>query len=223
MHQDNHEALIHHDLFRSSRTRRHLPTTAPTNITVRATGPRYRLMARAARAGRRTRSPGEGLRTEATQCHEDEQGEIGQVQQHVLELSTAELHDRRSHHDCCQTGCGQRRPNRRDVEQGGQDEADGAQDLDCSEGLDEAGAEVHDPSPAGSLGQFLPRDNQLVGAGQEEDSGQESGNDAAAIDNLCGWLTTVVACTVIDDRIVEILSIQDPERLAAMDLPARPD
>jgi RNA polymerase sigma-70 factor (ECF subfamily) len=33
----------------------------------------------------------------------------------------------------------------------------------------------------------------------------------------------VVACTVIDDRIVEILSIQDPERLAAMDLPARPD
>jgi RNA polymerase sigma-70 factor (ECF subfamily) len=38
-----------------------------------------------------------------------------------------------------------------------------------------------------------------------------------------GKPVSVMACTVIDDRIVEILSIQDPERLAAMDLPARPD
>jgi RNA polymerase sigma factor (sigma-70 family) len=38
-----------------------------------------------------------------------------------------------------------------------------------------------------------------------------------------GRPVSVMACTVVDDRIVEILSIQDPERLAAMDLPARPD
>ncbi len=38
-----------------------------------------------------------------------------------------------------------------------------------------------------------------------------------------GKPVSVMACTVIDDRIVEILSIQDPERLAAMDLPAPPD
>src|ERR1035438_3573372 len=66
---------------------------------------------------------------------------------------------------------------RRDVEQGGQDQADGAQDLDCSEGLDEAGAEIQDPSPARCLGQFLLRDEQLAGAGGQEDSGHESGND----------------------------------------------
>jgi RNA polymerase sigma factor (sigma-70 family) len=33
----------------------------------------------------------------------------------------------------------------------------------------------------------------------------------------------VMACTVVDDRIVEILSVTDPERLAAMDLPGRSD
>ena len=38
-----------------------------------------------------------------------------------------------------------------------------------------------------------------------------------------GKPVSVMACTVIDDRIVEILSVQDPELLAAMDLPARPD
>jgi RNA polymerase sigma-70 factor (ECF subfamily) len=38
-----------------------------------------------------------------------------------------------------------------------------------------------------------------------------------------GKPVSVMACTVIDDRIVEILSVQDPERLAAMDLPACPD
>jgi len=38
-----------------------------------------------------------------------------------------------------------------------------------------------------------------------------------------GKPVSVMACTVIDDRIVEILSVQDPERLAALDLPARPD
>lgn len=34
---------------------------------------------------------------------------------------------------------------------------------------------------------------------------------------------SVMACTVVDGRIVEILSVTDPERLAAMDLPGRPD
>jgi RNA polymerase sigma-70 factor (ECF subfamily) len=31
-----------------------------------------------------------------------------------------------------------------------------------------------------------------------------------------------MACTVVDGRIVEILSTTDPDRLAAMDLPASP-
>ncbi|WP_329484143.1 sigma-70 family RNA polymerase sigma factor [Kribbella sp. NBC_01484] len=33
----------------------------------------------------------------------------------------------------------------------------------------------------------------------------------------------VMACTVVDGRIVDLLSIRDPERLASMDLPGRPD
>jgi RNA polymerase sigma-70 factor (ECF subfamily) len=32
----------------------------------------------------------------------------------------------------------------------------------------------------------------------------------------------VLACTVVDGRIVEITSLRDPRRLAAMNLPARP-
>jgi RNA polymerase sigma factor (sigma-70 family) len=34
---------------------------------------------------------------------------------------------------------------------------------------------------------------------------------------------SVMACTVVDGRIVEMLSVTDPERLAAMDLPAPPE
>ncbi len=34
---------------------------------------------------------------------------------------------------------------------------------------------------------------------------------------------SVMACTVVDGRIVEIVSVTDPERLAAMDLPGCPD
>jgi RNA polymerase sigma factor (sigma-70 family) len=34
---------------------------------------------------------------------------------------------------------------------------------------------------------------------------------------------SVMACTVVDGRIVEILSVTDPKRLAAMDLPTRPE
>jgi RNA polymerase sigma-70 factor (ECF subfamily) len=42
---------------------------------------------------------------------------------------------------------------------------------------------------------------------------------------IVAWRTSgkphsVMACTVVDGRIVEILSVSDPERLAAMDLPA---
>jgi RNA polymerase sigma factor (sigma-70 family) len=33
---------------------------------------------------------------------------------------------------------------------------------------------------------------------------------------------SVMACTVVDGRIVELVSVTDPERLTAMDLPARP-
>ncbi|WP_405608953.1 sigma-70 family RNA polymerase sigma factor [Streptomyces sp. NBC_01511] len=37
-----------------------------------------------------------------------------------------------------------------------------------------------------------------------------------------GKVLSVMACTVSDSRIVEILSVSDPVRLASMDLPARP-
>jgi len=37
-----------------------------------------------------------------------------------------------------------------------------------------------------------------------------------------GKLLGVMACTVVDGRIVEVLSVSDPERLASMGLPARP-
>ncbi|WP_327287122.1 sigma-70 family RNA polymerase sigma factor [Streptomyces sp. NBC_01198] len=38
-----------------------------------------------------------------------------------------------------------------------------------------------------------------------------------------GRLLGVMACTVADGRIVEVLSVSDPERLAGMGLPPRPD
>jgi RNA polymerase sigma-70 factor (ECF subfamily) len=38
-----------------------------------------------------------------------------------------------------------------------------------------------------------------------------------------GRLLGVMACTVVDGRIVEVLSVSDPDRLAGIDLPARPD
>ncbi len=73
-----------------------------------------------------------GSLPEAARSNEDGQGEIGQVQQHVLELVTAELHARRTDHDQHQPDGGQRHQDRRDTEQSGQDQANGAQDLDCS-------------------------------------------------------------------------------------------
>jgi RNA polymerase sigma-70 factor (ECF subfamily) len=39
--------------------------------------------------------------------------------------------------------------------------------------------------------------------------------------NANGTPRSLMACTVVDGRIVEILSVGDPELLAAMDLPAR--
>jgi RNA polymerase sigma factor (sigma-70 family) len=50
-----------------------------------------------------------------------------------------------------------------------------------------------------------------------------NGEPGVVVWDANGKPVSVMACTVVDDRIVEILSIQDPERLAAMDLPARPD
>jgi len=38
-----------------------------------------------------------------------------------------------------------------------------------------------------------------------------------------GKPVSVMACTVVDGRIVELLSVSDPERLASMTLPARPE
>jgi RNA polymerase sigma-70 factor (ECF subfamily) len=38
-----------------------------------------------------------------------------------------------------------------------------------------------------------------------------------------GRARSVMACTVVDGRIVEMVSVVDPERLAAMDLPGRPE
>jgi hypothetical protein len=118
-----------------------------------------------------------GQLPEAAPRNEGGQGEIGQVAQHVLELSTAERHDRRTDHDQRQTDGRQRHQDRGDVEQGGQDQPDGAQDLDGSEGLDEAGAEIQDPSRARSLGQFLLRDEQLASARNQERSGQQASDD----------------------------------------------
>jgi RNA polymerase sigma-70 factor (ECF subfamily) len=40
--------------------------------------------------------------------------------------------------------------------------------------------------------------------------------------NANGKPVGVMACTVVDGRIVEILSVSDPERLASMDLPGPP-
>ena len=50
-----------------------------------------------------------------------------------------------------------------------------------------------------------------------------NGEPGVVVWDANGKPVSVMACTVVDGRIVEILSIQDPERLAAMDLPARPD
>jgi RNA polymerase sigma factor (sigma-70 family) len=50
-----------------------------------------------------------------------------------------------------------------------------------------------------------------------------NGEPGVVVWDAKGKPVSVMACTVVDGRIVEILSIQDPERLAAMDLPARPD
>ena len=50
-----------------------------------------------------------------------------------------------------------------------------------------------------------------------------NGEPGVVVWDANGKPVSVMACTVVDGRIVEIMSIQDPERLAAMDLPARPD
>jgi RNA polymerase sigma factor (sigma-70 family) len=49
-----------------------------------------------------------------------------------------------------------------------------------------------------------------------------NGEPGVVVWNADGKPVSVMACTVVDGRIVEILSLADPERLAAMDLPGRP-
>src|ERR671917_2406083 len=75
------------------------------------------------------------------------------------------------------TASSQRHQNRRDVDRGGQDQAHRSQDLEGSDGLDGAGAEVFDPSRSGGGGQLLLRHDQLGYAGGQVDNGQQSGND----------------------------------------------
>jgi RNA polymerase sigma factor (sigma-70 family) len=50
-----------------------------------------------------------------------------------------------------------------------------------------------------------------------------NGEPGIAVWGANGKPLGVMACTVVDGRIVEILSVSDPGRLASMDLPARPD
>jgi RNA polymerase sigma-70 factor (ECF subfamily) len=49
-----------------------------------------------------------------------------------------------------------------------------------------------------------------------------NGEPGVLVSDASGKPRIVMACTVVDGRIVEILSVTDPERLASMDLPERP-
>jgi RNA polymerase sigma-70 factor (ECF subfamily) len=50
-----------------------------------------------------------------------------------------------------------------------------------------------------------------------------NGEPGIAVWDAKGRLRSVMACTVVDGRIVELVSVTDPSRLAAIDLPAPPD
>ena len=50
-----------------------------------------------------------------------------------------------------------------------------------------------------------------------------NGESGIAAWSANGKLLGVMACTVVDGRIVEVLSVSDPRRLASMDLPGRPE
>ena len=49
-----------------------------------------------------------------------------------------------------------------------------------------------------------------------------NGESGVVVWGANGRLLGVMACTVVDGRIVEVLSVSDPARLASMDLPASP-
>jgi RNA polymerase sigma-70 factor (ECF subfamily) len=49
-----------------------------------------------------------------------------------------------------------------------------------------------------------------------------NGEPGVLVSDANGKPRIVMACTVVDGRIVEIVSVTDPERLASMDLPGRP-
>jgi RNA polymerase sigma factor (sigma-70 family) len=50
-----------------------------------------------------------------------------------------------------------------------------------------------------------------------------NGEPGIVVSDARGRPVSLMACTVVDGRIVEILSLLDPERLAALELPERPD
>lgn len=49
-----------------------------------------------------------------------------------------------------------------------------------------------------------------------------NGNPGIVAWSLSGKPLGVMACTVVDGRIVEIVSLRDPKRVAEMNLPGRP-
>jgi len=50
-----------------------------------------------------------------------------------------------------------------------------------------------------------------------------NGGPGLVVWDLQGRPRGVMACTVVDGRIVEMVSVTDPARLAAMDLPTSPE
>jgi hypothetical protein len=95
----------------------------------------------------------------------------------VFGFVTAEGHDGCADHDyrqavgCqwCQDLCG--------AQCAGHDQPHSTEEFDRSEGFDEAGAEVVDPSGAGGFGEFLSRDEQFGGARDEEFSGEQASDN----------------------------------------------
>src|SRR6266536_1186608 len=132
---------------------------------------------RAGAARRRAGSAGEGLGAEAAPRHEGGHGEIDQVDHDRYRLATAEARDHRANKQQHRTGSSQRHQNRRDVERGGQDQARRRQELEGSDGLEGTGAEVFDPSRGGAHAGHLLLGHEQLGAAEQEDNGQQSGND----------------------------------------------
>ena len=89
----------------------------------------------------------------------------------------AEVRDHRADHQQHHTDGRHWHQNRRDVDCGRQDQAYRSQDLEGSEGLDEADADLSGPSPAADGGQLLLGHEQLGGGTDQEEKGEQCGND----------------------------------------------